>query len=137
GGGWAGGGGRGWGGRRDAPAPADRKTVALGDIAIAVRRLTNADLTDALAALGHAPAGRREAALAHREATRRRREALDVATERHLGAADWVGPWRDAIWSDGLLAHREPREIDSLVAGVSRVLEAATGERRRTEGAAP
>lgn len=116
--------------------PATRRTVALDTVATGVERLTGGTLTDALAALGHPPAGRREAALARRDAREQRRVALELATAAHLGDAAWVSAWRDAAWTDGLFAHATAEEVATAVMRVGQVLASAGSGRSRTEVAA-
>jgi uncharacterized protein (TIGR02679 family) len=116
--------------------PAARRTVALDAVAVGVERLTSTAFVDALATLGHAPAGRREAALARRDARQQRRAALEQATAAHLGDAAWVSAWRDAAWKDGLLARATAEEVTTAVMRVGQVLVRAGSGRSRTEVAA-
>ncbi len=115
----------------------ERRAVALGELAHRMHRLTGQDLPAALVALGHAPAGRREAAVARRTLLARRRDELDAAVEREFPDAPWALAWRDAAWTDGLLARTDPAEVAGLVATVRAVLDAGgTGTRSRSEVAA-
>jgi uncharacterized protein (TIGR02679 family) len=116
--------------------PATRHTVALDTLAAGVERLAGASFADTLAALGHPPAGRREAALARRDARQQRRAALEHATAAHLRDAAWVSAWRDAAWTDGLFAHSTAAEVTSAVTRVGQVLASAGSGRSRTEVAA-
>jgi uncharacterized protein (TIGR02679 family) len=120
-------------GSRIAPS---RRTVSLDTVATGVERLTGGTVVDALAALGHAPTGRREAALARRDAKQQRRVALEHATAAHLGDAAWVSAWRDAAWTDGLFARATAEEVTTAVKRVGQVLALAGSGRSRTEVAA-
>jgi uncharacterized protein (TIGR02679 family) len=120
----------------EARMPATRRTVSLDAVAAGVERLTGAALVDLLRTLGHAPTGRREAALANRDARTQRRAALDAATAAYLGAAAWIDTWRDAAWTDGLFARRTVDEVTTAVTRVGQVLAAAGTGRSRTEVAA-
>jgi uncharacterized protein (TIGR02679 family) len=116
-----------------------RRAVSLADVADGVHRLTGQDLPAALAALGFAPAGRREASAARRATRTRRRDELDAAVQREFPDAGWVSPWRDSIWTDGLLARTDPADVADLVTTVRAVLDAcadAAGARSRSEVAA-
>jgi hypothetical protein len=110
--------------------------VTLYAVAAGVERLTGATLVDVLATLGYAPTGRREAALARRDARRLRRAALDDGTVAHLGAAAWVSDWRDAAWTDGLFARHTPDEVTTAVLRSGRCSLRAGSGRSRTEVAA-
>lgn len=116
----------------------ERRTVALTDVAAGVHRLTGRDLPDALAELGHRPAGRREAAAARRAVAAHRREELDAAVAREFPGATWAETWRDAVWTGGLLARTDPTDVADLVATVRAVLDTAdgAGTRSRSEVAA-
>ncbi len=119
---------------------ADRRAVSLADLADGVHRLTGQDLPAALAALGCPPSGRREASDARRATRTRRRDELDAAVRREFPDAGWASPWRDAVWTDGLLARTAPSDVAELVATVRAVLDAAraggAGARSRSEVAA-
>lgn len=116
--------------------PGTRRTVSLDAVAAGVERLTGYPFVDVLGALGYAPVGRREAALARRDATQQRRAALDAATLTQLGAAGWVLAWRDAAWVDGLFARRTAEEVTADLTRVGQVLARAGGGHSRTEVAA-
>lgn len=116
--------------------PATRRKVSLDAVAAGVERLTSTTFVDALRTLGHAPAGRREAALARHDAAQQRRAALDAATATHLGEAGWVITWRDAAWTDGLFARHTADEVTTAIAQVGQVLMRAGSGRSRTEVAA-
>lgn len=116
--------------------PASRRTVALDTLAAGIERLTGATLVDALAALGYPPSGRREAALARRDARQQRRTALERATAAHLQDAVWVSAWRDAAWTDGLFAHSTAADVTTAVLRVGQVLASTGSGRSRTEIAA-
>jgi uncharacterized protein (TIGR02679 family) len=120
----------------EARMPATRRTVSLDAVALGVERLTGTTFVDALRLLGCVPAGRREAALARRDATQQRRVALDTATAAHLGGADWVTTWREAAWKDGLFARHTADEVSTAVDRVGKVLARAGSGRSRTEVAA-
>ncbi|MBX6389381.1 MAG: DUF2399 domain-containing protein [Frankia sp.] len=105
------------------PVREGRRALPLADVAAAVERLTGVGLVEALTALGCAPRGRREAARTRRAQSEQRRAALEAAVEAHLGqAGGWVADWRDAAWSDGLFAGREPDQVTDLVRAVAAVL---------------
>ena len=115
----------------------ERRTVTLAEVADGVHRLSGDDLPAALAALGHPPAGRREAAAARRAATAQRRDEFDAAVAGEFPGVQWAPRWRDAAWTDGLLARTDPAEVPGLVAHVRAVLDAAGGgTRSRSEVAA-
>jgi uncharacterized protein (TIGR02679 family) len=116
--------------------PATRRTVALDALAAGVERLAGATIADTLATLGHPPAGRREAALARRDARQQRRTALEHATAAHLGDTAWANAWRDAAWTDGLFARSTADEVTTAVMRVGQVLASAGSGRSRTEVAA-
>jgi uncharacterized protein (TIGR02679 family) len=120
----------------DARIAATRRTVALDTVAAGVERLTGDTVVDALAALGHAPTGRHEAALARRNAKQQRRDALEHATAAHLSDAAWASAWRDATWTDGLFARASAEEVTTAVMRVGQVLAFAGSGRSRTEVAA-
>jgi len=120
----------------DARIAAGRRTVALDAVAAGVERLTGDTVVDALAALGFAPTGRHEAALARRHARQQRREALEQATAAHLSDATWARTWRDAAWTDGLFARATAEEVTTAVIRVGQVLALAGSGRSRTEVAA-
>lgn len=119
---------------------ADRRAVSLADVADGVHRLAGQDLPAALATLGCPPAGRREANVARRATRARRRDELDAAVQREFPGAGWASPWRDAVWTDGLLARTAPSDVVELVATVRAVPDAAraggAGARSRSEVAA-
>lgn len=116
------------------PVPPGRRTVSLAELAAAVERVARTDLVGALDAVGHAPAGRREAAHARQEASRARRAALDAAVT-DLGE-QWAPVWADGAWGDGLFAGRAPAEVTELVDRVGQVLRLGGSGRSRTEIAA-
>ncbi len=138
------------------PITVRRRSVRLTDLENGVVRVTGRGLVPVLGELGYPPAGRREALVARRDETRERRRALNAAVRlyaEHGDTADavpdgddpevdgrvghsWIDDWRDAVWRDGLLAHRSPEEIHRLVGGVWQVLGAARSGRSRTELAA-
>ncbi|GAA4559398.1 TIGR02679 domain-containing protein [Pseudonocardia xishanensis] len=118
------------------PVPAERRSVPLAELAAAVERLSRTDLVSALTDLGHRPSGRREARLAHQEATRLRRAAVDSAVEAAFPDVTWAGGWGDAAWTDGLFARKSPEEVQALVTVTARVLQHAGTGRSRTELAA-
>lgn len=120
----------------DARIAAGRRAVALDAVAAGVERLTGDSVVNALAALGFAPIGRREAALARRSAREQRRKALEQATAAHLSEATWAPAWRDAAWTDGLFAHATAEEVMTAVMRVGQVLASAGSGRSRTEVAA-
>jgi uncharacterized protein (TIGR02679 family) len=120
----------------DARIAASRRTVALDTVAAGVERLTGDTVVDALAALGHAPTGRHEAARARRNAKQQRRDALEHATAAHLSDAAWASAWRDAAWTDGLFARATAEEVTTAVLRVGQVLALAGSGRSRTEVAA-
>jgi uncharacterized protein (TIGR02679 family) len=114
----------------------ERRTVRLEDLAAGVRRITGKSLIDVLARLGHAPAGRREAAAARQAATRERRAALAAVVEELAPTAGWLPTWADAAWRDGLLAGREADEVEVTVRRVVTIVGQAGTGRSRTEIAA-
>lgn len=118
------------------PIPADRRSVPLAELAAAVERLSRTDLVSALTDLGHRPSGRREARLAHQEATRLRRAAVDTAVEAAFPDATWAVGWGDSAWTDGLFARQSPEEVRTLIMDTARVLRHAGTGRSRTELAA-
>lgn len=120
----------------DARIAASRRTVALDTVAAGVERLTGDTVVDALTALGCAPTGRHEAALARRNARQQRRDALEHATAAHLSDAAWASAWRDAAWTDGLFARATAAEVTTAVRRVGQVLALAGSARSRTEVAA-
>jgi uncharacterized protein (TIGR02679 family) len=120
----------------DARIAATRRTVALDTVAAGVERLTGDTVVDALAALGHPPTGRHEAALARRNAKQQRRAALEHATTAYVGDAAWARSWRDAAWTDGLFARATAEEVTTAVMRVGQVLALAGSGRSRTEVAA-
>jgi uncharacterized protein (TIGR02679 family) len=116
--------------------PATRRAVSLDAVAAGVERLTGVPFIDALGALGHAPTGRREAALVRRDEREQRRTALDAAATAHLGDAAWVSAWRDAAWTDGLFARSTADDVTTAVRRVGQVLGSTGAGRSRTEIAA-
>ena len=116
--------------------PATRVAISLDAVAAGVERLAGVGLVDALGALGHPPTGRKEAALARRDARAQRQAALEDATAAHLGQAAWVEAWRNAAWTDGLFARHAADEVRTLVRRVGQVLADAGTGRSRTEVAA-
>ncbi|MQA16501.1 MAG: DUF2399 domain-containing protein [Pseudonocardiaceae bacterium] len=117
-----------------------RRAVSLAEIADGVHRLTGQDLPAALVTLGCPPAGRREASDARRATRARRRDELDAAVAREFPDAGWVSQWRDAVWTDGLLARTDPSDVADLAATVRAVLDTGradeAGARSRSEVAA-
>lgn len=113
-----------------------RRTVALADLSGGVERIARSTLLDVLAELGHAPAGRREAALARQAAVRDRRAALTAVVEELTPTAGWLPGWADAAWRDGLLAGRSADAVDAVVRRVAVIAECGGTGRSRTEIAA-
>jgi uncharacterized protein (TIGR02679 family) len=114
----------------------DRRTVPLADLVDGVTRLTGRTFLEVLAELGHAPAGRREAAVARQAAVRDRRAALDAVIDELAPSARWLGRWADAARRDGLLAGYPAEEIRSIVRQVVAITGHDGRGRSRTEIAA-
>jgi uncharacterized protein (TIGR02679 family) len=114
----------------------DRRTVPLADLADGVTRLTGRTLPQVLADLGHAPTGRREAALARQAASRDRRAALDRVVDELAPSAPWLPAWADAARRDGLLAGYDAEEVVRAVRRVVAVIGHGGRGRSRTEVAA-
>jgi uncharacterized protein (TIGR02679 family) len=113
-----------------------RRTVSLEDLAAGVERITGRTLVDTLAELGHAPAGRREAAAARQAASRDRRAGLAAVVEELSPSHAWLPGWADAAWRDGLFAGRSADEVDITVRRVVAVVRHGGAGRSRTEVAA-
>lgn len=113
-----------------------RRTVPLAHLAYGVERITGAALLDVLCELGHAPVGRREAALARQAAARSRRAALDTVVEEFTSSANWLPGWADAAWRDGLFAGRSTDDVDTAVRRVMAILKRGGSSGSRTEIAA-
>lgn len=114
----------------------DRRTVSLDDLASGVERITGRTLVDALTELGHAPAGRREAAVARQAASRHRRAALAAVVEELAPSAPWLPNWADIAWRDGLFAGRSADEVAATVRRVVAIVRQGGEGRSRTEVAA-
>ena len=117
-----------------------RRTIRLADLADGIERITGEallDVLDVLDALGHAPIGRREAAVARRAATQRRRTALDAVVEEITPpSVGWLLGWAEAAWRDGLFAVRSADEVDTAVRRVVTGIGLGGQGRSRTEIAA-
>jgi uncharacterized protein (TIGR02679 family) len=113
-----------------------RRSVSLDDLASGVRRMTGGTLLQVLTELGHAPAGRREAAAARQDAARDRRAALDAVIQEFGSSAPWLPGWSAAAWRDGLFAGRSAEAVEATVRRVIMILERGGERRSRTEVAA-
>jgi uncharacterized protein (TIGR02679 family) len=113
-----------------------RRTVPLTELDDAVARLTGRPLLDVLADLGHAPEGRREAAVARQTASRDRRSALDAVVEELAPSAPWLPQWAAAARRDGLFAGQSAEAVRDTVRRVAAVTGHSGRGRSRTEVAA-
>lgn len=114
----------------------DRRTVPLADLADGVARLTGRTFLEALGDLGHAPAGRREAAVARQVASRDRRATLNAVVDELAPSAPWLPRWADAAWRDGLFSGHPAEEVRTTVRQVVAVTGHGGRGRSRTEVAA-